>query len=442
MAILMIFSSLAVLTPSAKAELDADYLGSSPGRFNSIKAMDIDDDGNVEVVFGNYEGYLNIIESRDGYFFEEWRSEFLGTRLWGVEIADCDSDGTYEIITGSGDGVVYIFDGDSHKLEWESKSLVRDAHGIAVGNLDDEPNNEIVIGTGFKTDHPWGMVYVFDGKTHELEFEIGPISSRHRGISIDDVDDDGRNEIIFGSGVSLGETAGEGYIYIYSYEEGEYIQEWRSEDLDGDVVALITQDIDGDEIPEIIAGNGYRYNQGYCFIFKYVGQDSPLGRGDPPLYEEVWMSEDIGPKAYGLDVGDIDGDGIHEIVIGNQPGYIWIFDASTRQVEWKSDLLGMDILGIELSDVDQDGEIEIIASQGGYIGKADWTSAYTTPHIYIINGRTHEIEFKLGEPDYMEIVFQATVVILVVITLINLNWALKAKRRKRRIGVDSRRGIK
>jgi hypothetical protein len=441
-AALIIIIAASPISSNVKAEIDSDFLGVSPGRFNSLDAFDIDSDGNVEIVFGNYDGYLCIIESRDGDYFKEWRSDYLGTRLWGLEIADCDSDGTYEIITGSGEGIIYIFDAQTHELEWQSQELVRDAHGIAVGNVDDEPNMEIVIGTGYKTDFPWAMIYVFDGKTHEPEGELGPISSRHRGVIVDDVDNDDKNEIIFGSGVSLGETAGEGYIYIYEKVNDEFILEWKSDDLDGDVIGLKTYDLDGDGQKEIIAGNGYRYNQGYCFIFTYVGEGSTQGTGNPPIFQEKWMSEDIGPKAYGLDVEDIDSDGIPEIVIGNQPGYIWIFDSSTYEVEWKSPLLGTDILGIDIADVDLDGELEIVASQGGYIGKADWTSAYTTPHLFVINGKSHEIETKIGEPDNIGIALQAIVIILIVITLINLNIMLRSKKSKRKIKMNSRRGIK
>ncbi len=439
---ILLFTSISPLTSTVRGDIDSDYLGSGPGRFNSLLASDVDSDGNVEIVVGNYEGYLNIIESRDGSYFDEWRSEKLGTRLWGLEIADCDLDGTLEIIAGDGEGIVYIFDGVSRKLEWEFESLGRDAHGIAVGNVDDDPNNEIVIGTGYKTDKPWGMVYIFDAKTHEKEGEIWVSSSRHRGIAIDDVDLDGTNEIIFGGGLSLGETPGEGYIHIFSFDGENYTHEWKIEDLDGDVTGLVTYDLEGDGTYEIIAGNGYRYNQGYCFIFRYVGPGSESGTGTPAIYEQVWMSNDIGPKAYGLDVGDIDSDGITEIVVGNQPGYIWIFDGSTHEVEWKSPLLGTDILGIEIADVDLDGEMEIIASQGGYIGKADWTSAYTTPHIYILNGKTHEIEYKIGEFDNVEILFQAVLIILVVITLLHLNFALRTKRTKRKTKVDAKRGIR
>ncbi|UCD91997.1 MAG: VCBS repeat-containing protein, partial [Methanobacteriota archaeon] len=182
---------------------------------------------------------------------------------------------------------------------------------------------------------------------------------------------------------------------------------------------------DGDGNPEIVSGNGYRYNPGYLNIFRYTGG---AGIGTPAIYEKVFESDDIGPKAYGLDAADIDGDGIIEIVIGNQPGYIWVFDGSTREVEWKSELLGSDILGIQLYDIDRDGTVEIIAAQGGYQGKADFTSAYTTPHIFIIDGKTYSIEERIGESDYLAWAFQIIIISMVIILLVLLNILVKKKK--------------
>jgi hypothetical protein len=198
--------------------------------------------------------------------------------------------------------------------------------------------------------------------------------------------------------------------------------------------------VDGDGAPEIVATGGYRYREGYAYIFQPVSTGK--GIGTPPVYEMAWMSNDIGPKPFGLDVDDIDADGIMEIVTGNQPGYIYIFDGVTHDLEWRSDLMGTDVFGIDIVDVDKDGEMEIVAAQGGYIGKSDWTSGYSTPHIYIIDGRTHAIEKALGEPSFVDITFQVAVLVLVVITLLNIGWLMKRRERKRVEATSRRRGVK
>ena len=117
--------------------------------------------------------------------------------------------------------------------------------------------------------------------------------------------------------------------------------------------------------------------------------------------------------------------GAQGTLIGNQPGYLYIMDGMTHGIEWKSPLLGTDVHGITAVDLDSDPAIEIIAAQGGYQGKGDYTSGYTTPHIYVIDGETHEIEYTLGEKDYVEFTMQIILLVLIVIFLVEVSVLTK-----------------
>jgi hypothetical protein len=159
------------------------------------------------------------------------------------------------------------------------------------------------------------------------------------------------------------------------------------------------------------------------FIFQY----------DPSkkTYAEVFKTPNIGPKAYGLAVDDIDGDDVQEIVVGNQPGYVYIYDGRAHTQEWKSPLLGTDVLGITIVDLDDDPALEIIAAQGGYQGKGDFTSGYTTPHLYVIDGKTHQIEQTVGEKDYVRMWFQIGLLAVVIVFLIEVGILTKLLKRRK-----------
>lgn len=425
---------LLLVPSSASATIDSSVIGTAPGRYNSIRALDVDGDGNIEIIFGNYDGYVIMLEYKDGGYRVEWKSEKLEYRLWGLDVADVDMDGDLDIVAGGGDGHIYVIDAKTKQRLWTSTQIVRDAHGIRIGDINGDGKNEIVVGCGYRTDVPHGRVYVYDWSSHSELFNGTDITrefdAKIRGMAIADIDRDGEIEVIAGSGVTLGEKPGEGYIRVFDGKTGAL--EWLSPDTNGDVEAITVMDADGDGKLDIIAGNGYRYHPGYAFQYRYKGSG---GVGNPPVYEQVWVSEDIGPKVYGLGVEDIDGDGVKEMVTGNQPGYIWAFDGVSKQVKWKSELLGADLLGIALADVDGDGTVEIIAAQGGYQGKADFTSAYSTPHIFVIDGKTKVIKAKLGEQDYTELGLQVGVLLLVILLLVEVNiWVRKRARRGEKKG--------
>jgi hypothetical protein len=335
-----------------------------------------------------------------------------------LEVFDIDEDGELEIFAGSGEGAIFAYGAKSHKLEWSYEGMIRDAHGIEIADLEKDGTYEILVGTGYKMDNPFGTLYIFHYGDSAPVSKIGPFDSRLRGIEVADVDNDGTNELIIGSGVTLGEAPGEGYIRIFDAISKNL--EWQSPDLNGDAIAVEVVDIEDDGILDIVVGNGYRYHEGWLRVINYDPQTQD--------YKEVWKSRDIGPKPYGLAVDDIDNDGVIEFVVGNEAGYVYIFDSEEKNIEWKSELLGNDVLGIAIDDVDLDGTPEIIAAQGGYTGKGDFTSGYTDPHIYIIDGKTHDIEITIGSTNYVTWTFQILILILIIILLVQLNIYTKMLR--------------
>ncbi len=434
--IISIFISNNLISPieNVSAEVEREVLGTGPGRFNSIVAEDIDDDGRCEIVFGNYEGQVTVLEYRDYDFHQEWQSSKIGHRMWGITVGDFLGDSTKEIIAGNGNGELIVFDGKSHKKVWYAEDLVRDVHGLYLHNLGSKDTTYLLAGTGYKTDKDLGTVYIFIGNSTKPIAKIGQFENRLRGIGVGDVDKDGELEIVVGSGNATGESPGNGYVRVFNVadaldpstlDSNDPIKpEWKSTNLKGDCVAVELADFTGDGYPDIVVGNGYRYDAGWVRVITY---DSGKNK-----YVEYWKSPDIGPKPYGLCVADLDENGKLDIVVGNQPGYIYIFEqtgtGSLRQV-WKSNILGTDILGIDIEDVDKDGQLEIVAAQGGYIGKGDYTSGYSDPHIYIIDGKTHEIEIIIGETHWLGFALQVTILILIILFLVGLNYYLKYRKR-------------
>jgi hypothetical protein len=403
-------------------DLGSESFGSALGRFNSIKAADIDNDSKIEIVFGNMEGFLYIIEADEkNNFVKEWQSGYIDTRLWGTELGDVDDDGDIEIVTGGWDGYTYVYDAITHERQWRSHKMKSDAHGTYIADTDLDGESEVVVGIGYRNDA--GSIHVLSGKDGEEEWSSGIIQKgpwtahSFRGVDVEDIDSDGVPEIIIGFAMRQGETEGEGYFRIY--DGINYTLEYESPDLGGDCEAIEVVDVDSDGDLEIVCIAGYRLRPGWLYVF------------DAATLEREWKSPDYGPKPYGLDVGDVDNDGVMEIVTGNEAGFVRVINGITHKVEWTSEILGTDALGIELADVNQDGTIDIIVGVGGYRGKSGYSSSYSQGYIYIFDGESHKLLWKLGEIDWVAWTYQVVALIAIVVVLIALNWYLKYRHRAR-----------
>jgi len=358
-----------------------------------IAVGDVDNDGKNEIVFGGWEGYVYVYEWNGATYVQKWQSSDIGTYVLDVTIGDTDEDGINEIVVGSGfSDKIYVFgwDGATFQEEWQSASLSSQTYGVAVGDVDGDFAPEIVATT------LWGNVYVFSyvGPGNYNQDWVSPdMGSYLYKPAIGDVDDDGTAEFLIGnsngfvyifsySGVNYNlehtiGTAGsylcpsvgdcdndtnieivtgcaEGAIIIYGHSGGGYVEEWLSDDLGTDIFGVSGGDIDGDNTNELLIGTGKAYTGFPLYVYGHNGTG----------YIEDWQGN-LGPNAWGIDVGNLDDDTLLEFACGNQQHftYIYSYDGAGYSQEWQSANLNSYVYAIAIGDVDNDTTKELVAAE-------------------------------------------------------------------------------
>jgi len=335
-------------------------------------------------------------------------------------VADLDGDGSMEVIGSTYS--IFVLDGASGSLEWQiasghdrsqpaAENVGRTWSGIALTDVDDNGDLEII------TAHSGGYVSVYD---HAGYFQPGwpqtPTPSELRGLSLFDLDDDNKLEIIV-TGAVYEKTN----TWVYSHD-GTLLPGWPQLTNDSGYAYGIFNDnaavgdLDNDGYGELIVPSDVHY------ICAYDRDGVQISAN--PMYGDkgwgkvgVWESLEIELRGWGTCtngaerkeryrpnfahgaslIADVNADGIREVVvIGNVydciPGYpsqytgVYIFNADRSRFnedgfDWNTPPvdsgapLSQDYGLIENNqpnpvpaDLDGDGNLEIIyASYDGRV---------------------------------------------------------------------------
>lgn len=158
-------------------------------------------------------------------------------------------------------------------------------------------------------------------------------------LYVGDIDNDGRNEIVAGHGSSLRH---QGTVAVY--DENGYFKPGWPKTLPDEVYSIAVADLDNDGTMEIAAGVGVADGQS-VYVYEH---DGSLRSGWPQLApsadgNKTLVLPESDPKApslgysYGifndnLAIGDIDGDGVKEIVAPADMGQICAYKPDGSQV--------------------------------------------------------------------------------------------------------------
>jgi hypothetical protein len=323
--------------------------------------------------------------------------------------ADFNEDGDKEIVVGGKDGMLYViaYDGISWSVVWSrqtgddlqaagapsvsecgtSQSDIRSAPAIA--DLDNDGHLEIVVTTGgdpashrnggvlvYRHSSPWSFSVVPEWPQPRIdELGLGDGSRQPDGCwdgiwgspAVGDIDGDGDLEVVV---IGLNRR-----IHAWNHD-GVPVSGWpiyRDNDdrlLRGGWSSPAMGDIDGDGLWEVVVGtNSPPWESGQTPDYSKatvwaINGDSSNVPGWPVTTENNVQSSPV--------LGDIDGDGRLEVVVGSgvtveggdgRRVYAWNDDGSTAS-GWPKSTGGDMYAPPALGDLDGDGDLEVIIGCG------------------------------------------------------------------------------
>ncbi len=264
---------------------------------NAISVADLDNDGDLDYMAGNYNEPNNVYLNNGTGHFTLSSSSAQSNNTMSIAVADLDNDGDLDYIAGNYNqpNNVYVNNGTGNFTILEASNEGEDTFSVAIADLDNDGDLDYIAGN---YDQP-NRVYLNNGTGHFTSLETSQQSDYTRTISIADLDNDGDMDYIAGNGPS---PKGNDRVYINN-GTGHFTLN-SSTALQDRTYGLAAADLNNDGSLDFISGNaGPGKNRIYL---KDIG-------GGFVLYENSPFMNTTNCIA----AADLDGDGDLDYIAGN-----------------------------------------------------------------------------------------------------------------------------
>jgi hypothetical protein len=299
----------------------------------------------------------------------QWEMDY-GTDPWSCAryqgpqpIGDADNDGLNELLISGRDEAIRVMKWDTTAQDYVEANTLHppfypfvqcDAGGMAIGDVTNNGKNEVAA-TWYTT------VYRYFLSRYWI-IGVNPWIFYHGGGSADcligDCDNDGKNELILSGGSGHGSTSTVPEITVFRWN-GLWLQRvasWKDPDVNGYVYMAGLGDVDNDGLNELVCA----YEDKLLVL-----------NWDPTTkeFQSTQIAYNFGHDyPFGVVCKDADNDGKAEIVLSYYAPRITIFKWDSSEYTMQFDITWPEgdpvIEGIDVGDTDNDGANEVVAGAG------------------------------------------------------------------------------
>lgn len=358
----------------------ANLFVDATGAVRRIAEQDLNHDGCFDIVFPNSHGYIErgptsiYTKTPDGWHDHELPHD----SCWKLRIVDVDGDGYDDVLIANGENGVssiltsYVYWGGPNGLTGERSEFgTEGAYDAVAIDLTGNGLKDLVFTSAWFDHHFPGSNYqqkVFvqesPRKFRDATDEFGFLCNTIMNIIAADLTGNGYDDLVFiGYKKDIAETEqnGLGYIYYNGPEglakEPVLFDTWLA-------TGAMAADVFGTGSLDIITTGGNR-------VTIYRNRGGKFSMDDSIQFDLTGHRTQFFNGRLGLDIADIDGDGIMEIIAGSGSG-LEIRKANNLNTVWQT-VPGFHCSGVKAYDFTGTGKLDLVAS------------CYETPKTYDTN---------------------------------------------------------